>query len=414
MDFRDSAGEAAFRSAARAWLRDNAELRNADIVEPGIFTDYPDAAQVAESRSWQRKKFDSGWAGINWPKAYGGRGGSIVEQIIWDEEELSFRTPQNLSFIGLSQVGFTILKHGTEDQKDRYLRPILNGEHLWCQLFSEPGSGSDFAALETSATREGDDWRISGRKTWISDGNYADFGFLVARSDVDLPKHRGLTCFLVDMRAPGILVRDIRQMSGTSHYSEVEFDQALLSDSQRIGGVDSGWEVTLTTLMYERLFVGSSAALGRFGGPQVGHLISAALAVSGVETPAQLDSALRQRLAALMIRHRSLQFMSLRLLTTIAQDGIPGAEASIAKLAAAELDQEIVNIGLDILGGPAAAREDLAPLRSAFEAALFQAPLMRVAGGTGEIQRTIVAERLLRLPQDSFTPRGTPFKMLHR
>lgn len=219
MDFRDSPDEAGFRREARAWLEANAPLRDPHEVEPGVFEHWPDAKQMQAARDWQRRKHDAGWAGVFWPIEYGGRGGTIMQQIIWNQEERRVVTPPAVLLMGQGHVGYTLLAHGTTEQKQRWLPPTLRGEYAWCQLFSEPGAGSDFAALACAATREGDHWRIRGEKIWISDGAYADVGFLVTRTDPDGPKHKGLTCFVVDMRAPGVTVQDVRHPNGGSHFS---------------------------------------------------------------------------------------------------------------------------------------------------------------------------------------------------
>ena len=224
MDFRDSPDEAAFRGQARAWLEANAPLRDPHEVEPGVFEHWPDAAQMQAARDWQRRKHDAGWAGVFWPTEYGGRGGTIMQQIIWNQEERRVVTPPAVLLMGQGHVGYTLLAHGTTEQKQRWLPPTLRGEYAWCQLFSEPGRARTSPPWPARPRREGDHWRIRGEKIWISDGAYADIGFLVTRTDPDGPKHKGLTCFVVDMRAPGVTVRDVRHPNGGSHFSHVQFD----------------------------------------------------------------------------------------------------------------------------------------------------------------------------------------------
>lgn len=414
MDFRDSPDEAAFRGQARAWLQVNAPLRDPHQVEPGVFEQWPDAAQLQAARDWQRRKHDAGWAGVFWPTEYGGRGGTIMQQIIWNQEERRVVTPPAVLLMGQGHVGYTLLAHGTAEQKRRWLPPTLRGEYAWCQLFSEPGAGSDFAALACAATRQGDHWRIRGEKIWISDGAYADVGFLVARTDPDGPKHKGLTCFVVDMRAPGVTVRDVRQPNGGSHFSHVRFDDLRVPDSDRVGAIDDGWRVALTTLMYERFFVGAWGSSGAFGGPQLRHLIELAGRCEVGGRPALQDDAVRQRLAAFTVRARAIEHMSYRVLTTVSQGGIPGPEGSIVKMEFARLSQEMTNFGLELMGPAAMLDGADAPLAGVFQAALLENPCLRIAGGTDEIQRTIIAERLLGLPQESHVPRDLPFRDLPR
>ena len=414
MDFRDSPDEAAFRREARAWLEANAPLRDSHQVEPGVFENWPDAAQLQAARDWQRRKHDAGWAGVFWPVEYGGRGGTIMQQIIWNQEERRVLTPPAVLLMGQGHVGYTLLAHGTDEQKRRWLPPTLRGEYAWCQLFSEPGAGSDFAALACAATREDDHWRIRGDKIWISDGAYADVGFLVTRTDPDGPKHKGLTCFVVDMRAAGVTVQDVRHPNGGSHFSHVQFADLCVPDTDRVGAVDDGWRVALTTLMYERFFVGAWGSSGAFGGPQLRHLIELAGRCELGGRPALQDDAVRQRLAAFTVRARAIEHMSYRVLTTVSQGGIPGPEGSIVKMEFARLSQEMSNFGLELMGPHAMLAGVDAPLGGVFQAALLENPCMRIAGGTDEIQRTIIAERLLCLPQESHVPRDLPFRDLPR
>jgi len=414
MDFRDSPDEAALRGEARAWLEANAPLRDPNEVEPGVFENWPDTAQMQATRDWQRRKHDAGWAGVFWPTEYGGRGGTIMQQIIWNQEERRVATPPAVLLMGQGHVGYTLLAHGTTEQKQRWLPPTLRGEYAWCQLFSEPGAGSDFAALACAARREGDHWRIRGEKIWISDGAYADVGFLVTRTDPDGPKHKGLTCFVVDMRAPGVTVRDVRHPNGGSHFSHVQFDELRVPDTDRVGAIDDGWRVALTTLMYERFFVGAWGSSGAFGGPQLRHLIELAGQCEVGGRPAIEDGAVRQRLAAFTVRARAIEHMSYRVLTTVSQGGIPGPEGSIVKMEFARLSQEMANFGLELMGPAAMLTGADAPLAGVFQAALLENPCMRIAGGTDEIQHTIIGERLLGLPQESHVPRDLPFRDLPR
>ena len=414
MDFRDSPEEAAFRGEARAWLKANAPLRDPADIEPGVFQNWPTEQEMQAARAWQRRKYDAGWAGVFWPTEYGGRGGSIMQQIIWNQEERRVVTPPAVLLMGQGHVGYTLLAHGTDAQKAHWLPPTLRGEFAWCQLFSEPGAGSDFAALACAAERDGDHWRIRGDKIWISDGAYADRGFLVARSNPDVPKHKGLTCFVVDMRAPGVRVEDVRQPNGGSHFSHVRFADLRVPDTDRVGAVDDGWRVSLTTLMYERFFVGAWGSSGAFGGPQLRHLLEIAKHAEVGGRPALEDGAVRQRLAAFTVRARAIEHMSYRVLTTVSQGGIPGPEGSIVKMEFARLSQEMTNFGLELLGPQALLAGADAPWQGAFQSALLENPCMRIAGGTDEIQRTIIGERLLGLPQETYVPRDLPFRDLPR
>ena len=252
MDFDDTKEEAAFREQVRAWLKENARER-----EPGqlstshSFSDF-DEIFVTEGRAWQRRMYDGGWAGITWPVEYGGRGGSFVEAIIFRQEESRFDVASGLFAVGIGMAGPTIIAHGTDEQRRRYLPAMLRGEEVWCQLFSEPGAGSDLASLATRAVRDGEEWVVNGQKVWSSGAHHSDMGILLARTDPDLPKHRGITFFIVDMRSPGIEVRPLRQMTGGATFNEVFFTDVRVPVTNVVGEVNGGWRAMMTTLANER------------------------------------------------------------------------------------------------------------------------------------------------------------------
>lgn len=398
MRYADTPEDAEFRSAANAWLSQNVPLRKKDEFDKGIFYDYPTEAEVTASRAWQRTKFDAGWAGICWPVEYGGAGRSLKDQIIWNQEEAKFRTPPNLQFIAMSQAGHALLDYASPEQNAKLLRPILDGSALWCQLFSEPKVGSDLGALACSARRDGDSWIITGEKIWISDGAYADFGFLLARTGSEEARHKGLTCFVVDMKAKGVSVVPVRHSSGRSHYSRVLFDGARVADFWRIGEVDGAWEIALCILMYERLFVGTSIAFNAFGGPRLVDLIRLATA-SRDNSPSRSQVGLEHLMAKLLVKQHGLWNMSLRLITTVSRGEMVGPETSVVKLAGAEIDEQVVDYALGVLNGGGAKPAAIEALRAKFTDAFLERPLMKIAGGTSEIQRTVVAERILKLPR---------------
>lgn len=411
MEFNDSPAEAAFRLQARQWLTANAEPKDPDIVQSGVFVDYPSAAEVTAAQSWQRKKFDAGWAGVFWAKEFGGRGGTILEQIIWDQEEGQFQLPPKVLLLSLGHVAYTIMAHGSDAQKIKYLPPTLRGDLIWCQLFSEPGAGSDFGGLATRAEQTDDgQWLISGEKIWISDGDYASHGLLVTRTDPNAPKHKGMTCFLIDMKTPGITVENVRHINGGSHFSHVTFNQLRLDDDHRLGEINNGWKTALTTLMYERFFVGAWGSSGAFGGPTLHHLITLARETIIDGKPALDRSWVRQKIARFIVRNKALQHSSYRVLTTVSRGGIPGPEGSIVKMSVAHLAQEMTNFALELQGPEALLLGVDAPMAGAWQDAFMENPCMRIAGGTDEIQRTILAERILGLPQESLVPRDLPFK----
>lgn len=394
----DNFEDAQFRSAVHDWLSRNVPLRNKEEFEKGIFYDYPTEEEISASRAWQRTKYDAGWAGISWPAEYGGAGRSLKDEIIWNQEQAKFQTPPDLQFIAMSQVAHALLDYASPDQKRKLLRPILDGSALWCQLFSEPSAGSDLGALACAARRDGSSWIITGEKIWISDGAYADFGLLLARTGSEELRHKGLSCFVVDMKAPGVSVVPVRHSSGRSHYSRVIFDGASVDDFWRIGEVNGAWEIALGILMYERLFVGTSIAFNGFGGPRLVDLVRVAKSVSN-QLPSRSRVAREHEIARLLVRQHGVWNMSLRLISTVAQGQMVGPEASVVKLAGAEIDEQIVDLALDVLADIESGSGATWELRSKFEDAFLERPLMKIAGGTSEIQRTVLAERILKLPR---------------
>src|SRR5665213_553597 len=287
MDFNDTPQEAAYRDEARSWLRANAPKR-AGGPDNGL----DDPANMEECRAWQRKKAEAGYACITWPKQWGGGGGAQWQSVIFGQEEASFDTPGNPFAIGLGMCVPTVMTVGNQADKERFVRPAVRGDEIWCQLFSEPAAGSDVAASRTRAVREGEDWVIDGQKVWTSGAHYSDFGLLLARTDPDVPKHKGLTMFWIDMKAPGVEVRPIHQMSGASNFNEVYFTDLKIKDSQRVGAVGEGWRTSLVTLMNERLSVG-----GGGGGSSHRRLLALAADIQTMTGAASKDNALREKIA---------------------------------------------------------------------------------------------------------------------
>jgi alkylation response protein AidB-like acyl-CoA dehydrogenase len=399
MDFNDTPEEAAFRAEARAFLEVHAQR-----AVPGERTRLPDIDEqgIAEAKRWQALKYDNGWAVLTWPREYGGRAARAIESVIWNQEESRFRVPPTHIFgIGLGMLGPTLMAHGSEEQKQRFLRKMARGEEIWCQLFSEPAAGSDLAGLRTSAMRRGEDWIINGQKIWTSGAHYCDFGMLVARTDPTRPKHDGLTYFIVDMKAPGIEIRPIKQINGASHFNEVFFSDARIHDSYRIDQVNNGWRVSLTTLMNER-----ASLSGGGGGPGIKELIRLARSVEIDGRPALEDAGVRQRIADFYVRLRGIQHTSNRTLTALSRGQTPGPEASIGKLVLAPLGQQLASFAVELQGQAGA---DMDP-EFGFQEAYLSSPGFRIAGGTDEIMRNIIAERVLRLPAELRADKGMAFK----
>lgn len=408
MDFSDSPEEAAFRSKAQDWLDANATLRDGSEKAQDHFM-ARDADEVARARDWQARKAEAGWAGLTWPRAFGGRDATPIEQVIWNQEEGRYAVPPNAFLIGIGLVGPTVMVHGTEDQKKAVLPRALTGEDIWCQLFSEPAAGSDLAGIRTRARRDGDDWVISGQKVWTSGAHYSSHGILLARSDPEVPKHKGMTMFLVEMSDPAIETRPIRQISGGASFNEVFIDDLRLPDSARLGGESEGWKVALTTLMNERF----SISVGRAsGGARAEELIALAARVQRNGRPAIEDGAVRARIADFIARQRGLEFTSYRVMTSLSRGEAPGEEGSIGKLLLGRLRQEMGAFGMELAGTAAgvsgAAGDDTARWRNEY----LTAPGNRIAGGSDEIQRTIIAERILGLPPEIRVDKDVPFSEL--
>jgi len=397
MDFQDNEADAAYRATARAWLAQAFPAHEAEAHETPL-----DAG-----KAWQARKAAAGYACITWPREWGGGGGTAMEGVIFGQEEA--RYPVNAGFftIGLGMCVPTVMGFADDGTKQRFVRPAVRGDEVWCQLFSEPAGGSDVAAIRTRAVRDGDDWVVNGQKVWTSGAHYSDYGIVLVRTNPDVPKHRGLTMFWIDMREPGVEVRPIHQMSGGSDFNEVFFTDLRVPDSQRLGAVDDGWKVALFTLMNERL------AVGNVGGVGPKDILALAREAAGADGPLLADRAFRRDLADWWVRAEGLRNTRMRTLTALSKGQVPGPESSIGKLVAANQLREIADAAVDaqdqfgIVSDPA-----LAPLKGAFHRAALSAPGLRIAGGTDEILRNIIAERVLGLPGEVRTDKEMPFRDL--
>jgi alkylation response protein AidB-like acyl-CoA dehydrogenase len=407
MDFNDTPEEAAFRAEVRAWLDANAERLAPGERAPGLAEGRGSPGAVQRAQEWQAKKADAGWACITWPVEYGGRAASAIQSVIWNQEESRYKTPLNLFGIGQGMLGPTIMAHGTDEQKQRYLRPMLRGEEIWCQLFSEPSAGSDLAGLRTTAMRQGDDWLINGQKIWTTGAHYCKWGMIVTRSDPNATKHEGITYFIVDMQSPGIEIRPIKQINGVSGFNEVFFTDVRVPDRNRVGGVNEGWRGAITTLMNERASIGGGGA----GGPDFADLVTLAKQTSWDGRPAFEDRSVRQRLASFYIRLKGLQYTGYRTQTALSRGAIPGPEGSIGKLVGAPLRQVMASFAVDLLGPAGAMMEaGITAQDGAWQQTYLASPGLRIAGGTDEILRNIIAERILRLPPEVRVDKDIPFK----
>ena len=397
MDFEDSAEEAAFRQEARTWLKANARGREPGEVSTlrGFYDS--DDLFVAQGKAWQRTLHDGGWAGIQWPAAYGGRGGTPMQQLIFRQEESRFDVPSGLYAVAIGMAGPTIIAHGTDEQRARYLPGILRGEDVWCQLFSEPGAGSDLASLTTRADLDGDEWVVNGQKVWSSGAHHARYGIMLARTDWDRPKHKGITFFLVDMDTPGIEVRPLRQMTGGSSFNEVFLTDARVPAANILGDVNEGWRVTMTTLGHERSMSGGPSPF-----PQLARLLR--------ERGVLHDRVLRDRLVDCYVRGRVVEFLGYRAQTALSKGRPPGPETSVMKLAFSQVATSMARLAVDAQGPTGMLLGEDTPDHGSWQQQFLSVPSFRIAAGTDEVQRNVLGERVLGLPAEPRTDKDAPFR----
>jgi alkylation response protein AidB-like acyl-CoA dehydrogenase len=401
MDFNDSTEEAAYREKARAWLAENAAAHRAKWGE--LKPNTPE--HMAAAKEWQATKAGAGYACITWPAAIGGGGGTPIQSVIFGQEEAKAGLGYGYFTIGLGMCVPTVMAFSDGETKKRFVGPAVRGEEIWCQLFSEPAGGSDVAALRTRAVKDGDEWVINGQKVWTTGAHYCDYGILLTRTDPDVPKHKGLTMFWIDMKDPAVECRPIHQMSGGREFNEVYFTDLRVKDSQRLGEVGDGWKVALVTLMNERLAVGGSA------GPNYREIMKLARELAGTTGPSLKDQAFREKLADWYVQSEGLKFTRFRTMTALSRGQTPGPESSIGKIISANQLQELANTAVEmedqygILSDP-----EVAPAEAAFQQSLMWAPGLRIAGGTDEILKNIIAERVLGLPGDVRVDKDVAFK----
>jgi len=410
MNFDDTPEEAAFRAVARDWIQANApheleaELKTGGFGNNGLKS--VDPIQVA--KAWQKKKAEAGWACLHWPKAYGGRGATPIERVIWGQEEGVYGALSGLFIIGHGMCGPTVMDWADEATKEKLLPPLASGEHIWCQLFSEPAGGSDLAGLRTAALPATDgsgDWIINGQKIWTSGAQHSDYGIVITRTDPNVAKHKGLTMFWIDMKSPGIDIRPIKQANGQSGFNEVYFTDVRIPDSQRLGAVGDGWKVSLTTLMNERLSIGSGMPTG------FPELFDFCMNLQTEDGLAIEDRSVRSRLAQYAVKASGLKYTGMRAISALSKGETPGPENSIGKLVAGATMQELAMFALDLQGqGGVVSDPEIASAGARFQQMLLRSPATRVEGGTDEILRNIIAERVLGLPGDIRVDKDVAFK----
>jgi alkylation response protein AidB-like acyl-CoA dehydrogenase len=393
VDLNDTPEQAAYRQEVRAWLEAN------KAQAPPRSGSYEDKDYVDARRAWQRRLAEAGLAGVTWPREFGGGGRGPIEQVTVNQEIGRAGAPGILDVIGIGMLGPCIIAHGSEAQKTRHLGPMLHGDEVWCQMFSEPGAGSDLAAVQTRARRSDDgSWTLNGQKVWTTNAQFASFGLLLARTDPDVPKHKGLTMFIVPMDAEGVTVRGLRQISGEAEFNEVFFDDVVLAEDAVVGGVGNGWGTALTVLMYERLTIGFGSE--NFGSP-------ARLAETVAADPAaRVDPEVRRRLGNVITELLAVRFNGYRALTALARGQIPGPEAGLAKVTMVNAAIEATDLGADVVG-PDALESD-----SEWSYLISFLPGLKSAGGTEQILRNTIGERVLGLPPEPRLDKGVPFSEL--
>lgn len=397
MDLNDTPEQARYRARVRAWIDEHrAEAPPAGRTRSGV----EDGAYVGKRRRWQRALAEGGLAGVTWPIEYGGQGLGPIEQVIANQEIARAGLPGVLDVIGVSMLGPTIIAHGSEDQKQRYLGAMLHADEVWCQLFSEPAAGSDLAAVQTRARRESDgSWVLNGQKVWTTNAQFAAHGMLLARTDPGRPKHKGLTMFVVPMDAPGVTVRGLRQISGEAEFNEVFLDDVRLEPDAVIGQVDDGWRTALTTLMFERVAIG-------LGAEGMGYREDRFARALAAQPGAGADPDVRRRLGELSTELLAIRFTGYRMLTALQRGQVPGPEAALAKVTLVNAGIAAGELIADVLG-PDALTAD-----SEWAYMISYLPGLKSAGGTEEILRNIVGERVLGLPPEPRVDKGVPFAEL--
>jgi len=393
VDLNDTPEQAKYREKVRDWLAEHKE------EAPPRQGSYEDAAYIDARRGWQRKLAEAGLAGVTWPKEYGGQGLGPIEQVTVNQEISAAQVPGILDVIGIGMLGPCLIAHGSDEQKGRYLGPMLHGDEVWCQLFSEPAAGSDLAAIQTRARQNEDgSWTLNGQKVWTTNAQFASFGLLLARTDPDVPKHKGLTMFIVPMDGQGVTVRGLRQISGEAEFNEVFFDDVRLEEDAVVGGVGNGWGTALTVLMFERLTIG-------FGSENFGSPARLTATVAG-DPAARADSDVRQRLGEVLSELLAVRFNGYRALTMLQRGQIPGPEAGLAKVTMVNAAIAATDLGADIVGPDALAPE------SEWSYLISFLPGLKSAGGTEQILRNTVGERVLGLPTEPRLDKGVPFSEL--
>ena len=397
MDLDDTQDQAAYRAQVRAWLDEH--KGEAPVLEgEGALED--ESEIIAARRAWQGKLAEGGLAGVTWPKEFGGQGLGPIEQVLCNQEISRAKVPGILDAIGVGMLGPTIIAHGSDEQKSRYLGSMLHGDEVWCQLFSEPAAGSDLAAVQTRARLQEDgSWRLSGQKVWTTNAQFASYGLLLARTDADVPKHKGMTMFIVPMDAEGVTVRGLRQISGEAEFNEVFFDEVAVDADSVVGGVGNGWGTALTTLMFERVTIG-------LGSEGMGYNSGRFAQAIARDADARRDHEVRKQLGEIASELLAVRFTGYRTLTALQKGQVPGPESGLAKITIVNGAIKAGDLIADVVGPDALAENSQWAYMISF------LPGLKSAGGTEEILRNTIGERVLGLPPAPRLDKGIPFSEL--
>jgi len=397
MELTPTPEQRSFRDEVRAWLRQN--MPREWTARLAASSDVPRAEAYDLLRDWQRRLHAAGFIGLTWPREYGGRGLTFMEEMILAEEMALAKAPPVLNILGIGMAGPTIMAYGTEEQKQRHLPKILSADEIWCQGYSEPNAGSDLASLQTRAVRDGRDYVVDGQKVWTSLAHTADWMMLLARTDPDAPRHKGITYFLLDMHLPGVTVKPLRQITGDAEFNEVFFDGVRVPDSQVLGGVNNGWAVGMTTLMYERLALGFGLQMRlRIA---LDGLIEMARRAEKAGRAVTKDPVMRQKIAQLWIDTECLKYTGARAITRLLKGEMPGPEASTGKMGWVETHQRLQELAMEVQGPYAqlVKGSDWAVEDGLWQHAFLRSRANSIEGGTTEIQKNIIGERVLGLPK---------------
>jgi alkylation response protein AidB-like acyl-CoA dehydrogenase len=402
LDIVDSPAEAAFRAEARAWLETVSKPRDPAVKRVLPATDAEMAAHTEKCRVWQRTLHTGGWAGLTWPTAFGGRGLGSMESSIFDEEQAKRDVTTGSFAVSIGMVGPTLIAHGT-DQQRKHLDHMLSGDEVWCQLFSEPGAGSDLASLGTRAERDGDEWVINGQKVWTSMAQHAEYAILLARTNPDVPKHAGITYFIVDMKSPGIEVRPLKQMTGLAHFNEVFLTDVRLPANAVVGEVNGGWKVAQTTLSNERAFISGGSSWGPY------ELIGLARQLGRLD-----DLNVRQDLMKVYSRSEVLRYIGYQMRTATSQNKFPGLVALTLKRFYSRHWALASSVAMNISGAHGMLSGDAAPDGGAWQQHLLSQYAIRLGGGTDEVQANVIGERGLGLPREPNNDKETPWRDMRK